>query len=67
MKQHERPRPDNQSPAAPSPEGDAGGANLNAIRQAAAGLLAAADAAIDQALSGDSQAFNAAVQQEGGQ
>jgi hypothetical protein len=40
---------------------------LNAIRQSAAGMLAAADDAISRVLSGDSQAFNAAARQEGGQ
>jgi hypothetical protein len=40
---------------------------LNAIRQTAAGMLAAADDAISRVLSGDSQAFNAAARQEGGE
>jgi hypothetical protein len=67
MNQSERPYHDNQSPAGPGPAGGPDGANLNAIRQTAAGMLAAADDAISRVLSGDSQAFNAAARQEGGQ
>ena len=67
MNQLERPNPENQSAAAPGPSGGPDGANLNAIRQTAAGMLAAADDAISRVLSGDSQAFNTAARQEGGQ
>jgi hypothetical protein len=67
MNQCERPKHDDQPLAAAGPAGGPDGANLNAIRQSAAGMLAAADAAISRVLSGDSQAFNAAARQEGGQ
>jgi hypothetical protein len=67
MNQLERPNPENQSSPAPGPAGGPDGTNLNAIRQTAAGMLAAADDAISRVLSGDSQAFNAAARQEGGQ
>jgi hypothetical protein len=67
MNQQERSRPDNQSSTTPGTAGGPSGANLNAIRQTAAGMLAAADDAISRVLSGDSQAFNAAARQEGGQ
>jgi len=67
MNQRERPNHERQ----PSESGGAGanpdGANLNAIRQTAASILAAADDAISRVLSGDSQAFNAAARQQGGQ
>ena len=43
------------------------GANLDRIRQAGEDLLAAADEAIDRALSGDSEAFLAANRQQGGE
>ena len=44
-----------------------GGADLGAIGNTAAQLLAAGDAAIDRALSGDSDAFLRANRQQGGQ
>ena len=52
-----------------SPAGDAepGGDNLAAIGDAAARLLAAGDAAIERALSGDSEAFLRANRQRGGE
>jgi hypothetical protein len=40
---------------------------LNAMRQAGAAMIAAADGAIDRVLSGDSHKFNVAIQQQGGQ
>ena len=40
---------------------------LDELRRQGEALLAAGDDAIDRALSGDSQAFNAAVRQQGGQ
>jgi hypothetical protein len=55
---HRQPLDRTQAPAAPT---------LNAIRQTAANMLAAADDAISRVLSGDSQAFNTAARQEGGQ
>ena len=67
MEQRERTHHDAPQPA---PDGNAGGpsgANLNALRQSGAALLAAADDAITRVLSGDSQAFNQAARQEGGQ
>jgi hypothetical protein len=67
MNQRERPNHDIQPSEAPGPAGGPEGANLNAIRQSAAGMLATADEAISRVLSGDSQAFNTAARQEGGQ
>lgn len=67
MNQRERPHHDQQPPAPAGPGANPGGANLNALRQTAAGMLAAADDAISRVLSGDSQAFNTAAKQEGGQ
>jgi hypothetical protein len=67
MNQRERPNDDNRTSAAPGPAGNPDGANLNAIRQTASSMLAAADEAISRVLSGDSQAFNTAARQEGGQ
>ena len=67
MNQRERQHHDSQPPAASGSNSGPGGANLNAIRQTAASMLAAADDAISRVLSGDSQAFNTAARQEGGQ
>ena len=67
MNQRERTNHDDRSSAAPGPAGSPDGSGLNAIRQTAAGMLAAADDAISRVLSGDSQAFNTAARQEGGQ
>ena len=67
MNQRERPNDDNPSSASSGPAGSPSGANLNAIRQTTAGMLSAADDAISRVLSGDSQAFNEAARQEGGQ
>ena len=44
-----------------------GGENLGAIGNTGSRLLAAGDAAIDRALSGDSDAFLRANRQQGGQ
>jgi len=69
MNQRERQHNDrqsNQSQAAGQP-GDPGSASLQAIRQTASDMLTAADDAISQVLSGDSQAFNNAARQQGGQ
>jgi hypothetical protein len=55
-------------PQPPSGAGPAGGQqSLRAARDAGAAFLAAADAAIDQVLSGDSLAFNTALRQQGGE
>ena len=67
MNQRERPNHEQQPPQAAGSAGGPAGANLTALRQTAAGMLAAADDAISRVLSGDSQAFNAAARQEGGQ
>jgi hypothetical protein len=67
MNQRERTNHNNQLSAAPGPAGSPDEANLNAIRQTAAGMLAAADDAISRVLSGDNHAFNTAARQEGGQ
>jgi hypothetical protein len=50
-----------------APAGGAGPGNLNDLRRQAAALQAAADAAIRNALSSDSHAFNASMRQEGGE
>jgi hypothetical protein len=67
MNQRERTNRENESPASTGSGDNPDGANLNIIRQTAAGMLAAADDAITRVLSGDSQAFNAAARQEGGE
>ena len=66
MMQRERPHDPSNHPAASPPSGT-GGSQLNDLRQQAAALHAAADVAIANALSGNSQMFNAAMRQEGGQ
>lgn len=67
MDQRERTHQDTTPLPAPAPAGGAPETDLNAIRQAGAAMLAAADEAISRVLSGDSPAFNASVRQEGGQ
>ena len=58
----------NESDRPPEPQAGGPGADvLNDLRRRAAALHAAADAAIRNALSTDSQAFNASMRQEGGQ
>jgi hypothetical protein len=47
--------------------GSGGGGALGAIRREAEQFLAAADRAIDRALSGDSEAFVRASRQQGGE
>ena len=49
------------------PQPTAGGENLGTIAGTATQLLAASDAIIDRALSGDSDAFLRANRQQGGQ
>jgi hypothetical protein len=52
----------------PEPQAAVPGASgLNDLRRQAAALHAAADAAIKNALSSNSQAFNASMRQEGGE
>jgi hypothetical protein len=65
MRERERTSDERQRPAASGGAPD--GTNLGAIGDAAARLLAAGDAAIDRALSGDSDAFLQANRQQGGQ
>lgn len=67
MNQREHRRHENPVPAASAPAGTPNGAGLNAIRLTAASMLDAADEAINNVLSGDSEAFNAAMRQQGGQ
>ena len=67
MNQRERQNHDSQPPEPSEPGANPDGADLSNIRQTASGILAAADDAISRVLSGDSQAFNAAARQEGGQ
>ena len=66
MNQLERNNNELTRPPEP-PAGNPGGNNLNDLRRQAAALHAAADAAIQNALSSNSQAFNASMRQEGGQ
>jgi hypothetical protein len=65
MMQQERTNDETPRPQDAPPPG--GGGNLNAARASAAAFLAAGDAAISKALSGDSQKFNESVRQDGGQ
>jgi len=66
MNERERNSADNApSDSGPSPTG--GGKNLNEIRERASAFHAAADAAIDNVLSGNSEQFNQAARQQGGQ
>ena len=61
-------RNNEQSNRPPEPEAAGPGASsLGDLRRQAAAMHAAADAAIRNALSADSQAFNASMRQEGGQ
>ena len=55
------------NPGGSDPALPAGGGNLNVTRQRATAFFAAADAAIENVLSGDSAKFNQAARQEGGQ
>jgi hypothetical protein len=60
-----------QHEPAAQPQGGAPGApgagNLDRLRETGESLFRAADSAIERALSGDSQAFLHATQQDGGQ
>ena len=56
---------DDQASAPSSPTDSR--SRLERLRREGDDLLAAGDDAIDRALSGDSQTFNAAVRQQGGQ
>lgn len=51
----------------PDPSSDGGSGALDASREAADRFLRAGDAAIDQALSRDSETFLRAIRQEGGE
>ncbi len=55
------------NPAPQPPVAGGNGGNLEALRRQAAALQSAADAAIRNALSTNSQVFNASMRQEGGQ
>ena len=55
------------NPSGSDPSHPVGGENLNQLRQRAAAFHAAADAAIDNVLSGDSAKFNQAARQQGGE
>ena len=66
MSELERTHTERTRPPEP-PAGNPGASALNDLRRQAAALHAAADAAIQNVLSGNSQAFNAAMRQEGGQ
>lgn len=65
MNERERFHPETPRPASGPANGS--GADLNALRAAGTAMLAAADDVIARVLSGDSQAFNQAARQEGGQ
>jgi len=58
---------DDEPVVSPRPAGTAGEADLDATRQAVERLLTAGDAAINRALSGDSERFLAANRQQGGE
>ncbi|HVO28043.1 MAG TPA: hypothetical protein VMW56_30935 [Candidatus Margulisiibacteriota bacterium] len=64
MRERERQHDEHQPQAGSVPDG---GNDLGAIGAAAARLVAAGDAAIERALSGDSDAFLRANRQQGGQ
>ncbi|MGD0258891.1 MAG: hypothetical protein ABSD29_03610 [Verrucomicrobiota bacterium] len=66
MNQLERNHIESNRPPEP-PADTPDGSSLNDLRRQAAALHAAADAAIQNALSSNSQAFNASMRQEGGQ
>jgi len=66
MNQLERNHNESNRPPDP-PTGNRGAGELSDLRRQAAALHAAADAAIQNALSSNSQAFNASMRQEGGQ
>ena len=66
MRERER-RHEEDGPGGGQPgQGNTGG-NLGGLRQAGEGFLAAADAAIGRALSGDSEQFLAMTRQQGGE
>ena len=65
MRLRQQPKPDDGAPAdgaRPDPAN-----RLRGLRDDARALLAAGDEAIDRVISGDSEAFNSAVRQQGGQ
>lgn len=65
---HQRERSHSETPRpAEAPPANPGGGNLNQVRREAAAVQAAAAAAIQSVMSGDSEAFNAAMRQSGGQ
>lgn len=66
MNERERPHSEVPQPAE-APPAQPGGNSLNQLRRDAAAVQAAADAAIQSVLSGDSEAFNTAMRQAGGQ
>ena len=66
MNERERNEPGNNPPGS-DPSHPRGGGNLNQLRQRASAFYAAADAAIDSVLSGDSAKFNQAARQQGGE
>lgn len=66
MNEINRPRNPSHRPAE-TPGGNPDPSALDDLRRRAAALHAAADAAINNALSDNSQAFNASMRQEGGQ
>jgi len=66
MNEKERKRHD-ADPGDTGPAVPIGGGNLGPARQRAEAFFAAADAAIENVLSGDSAKFNQAARQEGGQ
>ena len=66
MNHLERTHNESNRPPDP-PAGGPGPGSLNDLRRQAAALHLAADTAIQNALSSDSQAFNTSMRQEGGQ
>ncbi|MSU57202.1 MAG: hypothetical protein EXS35_03305 [Pedosphaera sp.] len=66
MNERERTN-DGSNPGGADPSLPVGGGNLNQLRQRAQAFYAAADAAIDNVMSGDSTKFNESARQQGGE
>jgi len=66
MNEREHNEPGN-NPSGSDPSLPMGGGNLSQLRQRATAFYAAADAAIENVLSGDSAKFNESARQQGGQ
>jgi hypothetical protein len=67
MRLRQRPRERDDRPGGDSPPEAGGGSDTQRLRQAGDQFFAAAENAINRALSGDSERFNRATRQEGGE